>query len=490
MAFWHGGHRSLRGIHTIVTCAALLLFAWLTLRHVGESVFLEDQVDQLQNFESLVRLRPEGLWGAIMSGTVPPARALGPLGAVVFGVPVALGLGIDGIHITTSLLIALGTAVCFITLAGIDVAFAWLWLLVFSATGLVWWNAGMLWSNTVLLPCGLAVAALAASCLQRPSRVTLGWLVVAGLFALQLHLVAVVAVPVIAIVASVTFREARRVSTRTQVWMIAAAVVVALGPYLLAEGMTGFRNTRAILGHLGGSGSADTGSATMALTIALDPTGLLRSLGLSFIPLIGVGAALSTAAVWLVARSDRVLYWMTACAIAAIAGQGLFFWWMSRPFAGYHHVTLLAPFYAVVPAVLLRRALFTPPISMQAACGVGAAVLALLVLAGSSMADRNLERTPWSYARIRATVDALCGDAAVQTDEGPGFAALLNPQYDSVLRYMMRRGLTTCRYQPSSDVMIAARRDGDYPASKAIGQSMYLRELVLPPGIARYRRAP
>jgi hypothetical protein len=112
-----------------------------------------------------------------------------------------------------------------------------------------------------------------------------------------------------------------------------------------------------------------------------------------------------------------------------------------------------------------------------------------LVLAGPSVADRNVERTPWSYARIRATVDALCGDAAVETDEGPGFAALLNPQYDSVLRYMMRRGMTTCRYQPSGDVLIAARRDAEYPPSKTIGQSLYLRELVLPPGIARYRRS-
>jgi hypothetical protein len=29
-------------LHTVVTCAALLMFAWLTVRHVGESVFLED----------------------------------------------------------------------------------------------------------------------------------------------------------------------------------------------------------------------------------------------------------------------------------------------------------------------------------------------------------------------------------------------------------------------------------------------------------------
>src|SRR4030095_1128881 len=100
------------------------MFAWLTTRHVGEAAFLEDQVDQLQNFESLLTLRPEGLWGAIMSGTVPPARALpalGPLGAIAFGVPVSLGLGVDAVHLETSLLIAMATAVCFVMLSRIDV---------------------------------------------------------------------------------------------------------------------------------------------------------------------------------------------------------------------------------------------------------------------------------------------------------------------------------------------------------------------------------
>jgi hypothetical protein len=76
------------------------MFAWLTTRHVGDAAFLEDQVDQLQDFESLLRLQPEGLWGAVMSGTVPPARTLGPLGAVVFGVPMALGFGVDAIAAT------------------------------------------------------------------------------------------------------------------------------------------------------------------------------------------------------------------------------------------------------------------------------------------------------------------------------------------------------------------------------------------------------
>ena len=228
------------------------MFAWLATRHVGEAAFLEDQVDQLQNFESLLTLRPQGLWGAIMSGTVPPARALGPLGAIAFGVPVSLGLGVDAVHLETSLLIAIATAVCFLMLSRIDMVFAWLWLAVFSATSVVWWNAAMLWSNTLLLPLGLTLATLASSCLRDPSRATLGWLGVAVLYALQLHLVAIVAVPIVMIVAAVTFREARPVRG-VHAWVIVAAAVLAIAPYAIAEVMTGGANTRAILGHLGSS---------------------------------------------------------------------------------------------------------------------------------------------------------------------------------------------------------------------------------------------
>jgi hypothetical protein len=148
------GDVRVRRLHTVVTCAAFAMFAWLTTRHVGESAFLEDQVDQLQNFESLLRLQPEGLWGAIMSRTVPAARALGPLGAMAFGVPVSLGLGVNAVHVETSLCIVIATAVCFAAFVRIDAVVAWLWLLVFSATGVVWWNASMLWSNTLLCRSG------------------------------------------------------------------------------------------------------------------------------------------------------------------------------------------------------------------------------------------------------------------------------------------------------------------------------------------------
>jgi hypothetical protein len=212
------------------------------------------------------------------------------------------------------------------------------------------------------VPLGLTIAALAVSCFRDPNRATLGWLAVAVLYALQLHLVAVVAVPIVAIAGAVTFRKAKPVRG-AHVWAILAAAVLAIAPYVMAEATTGFANTRAIAGHLGSAtvGSAgDTGSATMSLSIAADPARLLDFIGLGALPATIVrhraGGRLLR---WL---RTGPLFWLTACAAAAIAGQALFFLWMSRPFAGYHHVTLLAPFYAVVPAVLLRCVLFRPAV--------------------------------------------------------------------------------------------------------------------------------
>lgn len=149
----------------------------------------------------------------------------------------------------------------------------------------------MLWSNTLLLPIGLLFAALTGSCLHRPDRATFGWMIVTVLFGLQLHLVAAVAVPVVAIVGAVTLRQARPMRGMDR-WALAAAGVLAIGPYAFAEGLTGFANTRAIVGHLGSSAvgsGGDSGSAVTSLAIALDPMRLLDAIGLGSLTAIVLG---------------------------------------------------------------------------------------------------------------------------------------------------------------------------------------------------------
>src|SRR3954463_7891032 len=289
----------------VLAGVAFVLFGQLALRHVGESYFLADQVDQLQKFEALLRLDPEGLWGPAMSGTA--ARALGPFGAVVFGLPVALGFGIDAIHAFTSLLLVVTAALAFWQLARLDVPMAWVWLIVFTAMRLVWWNAAMFWVNATLLPLGLLMLALFAASVRKPTIVTLAGLTCVQMLGLQQHLVAIVGVPVVllAIVAFV-LRGPGSASRRGVQVLVVVAIVIAAGllPYAIAEGRTGFRNTRAMFTQIDAAVHASSAdgrhAAVETLVVATGPV-LMVSEPMPMVALTA-GSAVALAAVALLWR--------------------------------------------------------------------------------------------------------------------------------------------------------------------------------------------
>ena len=63
----------------------------------------------------------------------------------------------------------------------------------------------------------------------------------------------------------------------------------------------------------------------------------------------------------------------------------------------------------------------------------------------------------------------------------------INPSYDPVLRYLMKRGFTRCRYEKGARILVAGTRDGTLDPSLAVAGHRYTREEVVPPGLARYR---
>jgi hypothetical protein len=494
--------RLLARISDGLAIAALLVFACLAQRHVGGSFFLADQIDQLQSFEAALRLDPEGLWGPPMSGT--SARALGPFGAFVFGMPVALGLGIDAIHALTSLLLAIAAGAAFFQLSRIDRVLAWVWLLVFTAMRITWWNAGMFWVNTLLLPLGLLLMALAAACLLRPTMAKLLALALFLLLALQVHLTALVAAPPLLLIALAGRGRITRSSRTTTV--AAIAIGLALLPYAMAEARTGFRNTRAMFSHIDSAvhTEADAGrdAAIETLAIAADPMELLS--GRSRTAALAAGAAIAALALiavyWGAPRFDSAAgertrpspaLWLVAAAVLGILAQALFFRLMARPLNGLHYVTLLSPFYALIPAALIAAIVPTRGRTGRheaVAAALGAAAVVLLIVRGPTVADGYVEHTDWTFRATVRALDALCGGGAADTAEGPGLIDEMHPQYDSVLRYVMKRGFTRCRYDPSSELLIVANREREFPESRLHGDAVYQRETVLPPGIARYRR--
>ena len=512
-----------RLLNVVLAGAALLLFVRLALRHVGDSYFLADQVDQLQKFEALLRLDPDGLWGPAMSGTT--ARALGPFGAFVFGLPVALGFGIDAVHVFTSLLLVIAAGIAFWQLARTDIVFAWVWLIVLTSMRMVWWNAAMFWVNTLLLPLGLLLLALFAAMVRRPSVPKIAATTLVLMCALQQHLIALVGIPVL-LVAIVRFwtsntgsglprprgagsrpRASASSAFGSGVWRAAIAIgtVVAVGliPYAIAEGRTRFENTRAMFSHVDAAAHSSSAAGRQAaldtLVLATDPMTLLPSPGTA----ITFGALVASVAVLLLLWRRRhdatvdgttatdALLWLVTAAVVSIAGQALFFLLMARPLNGLHYAMLLAPWYpvplaALVAGIVPRRGSVPP---LRVAVALGFVSIALLIGRGPTLADRYAERTAWTYRAIVGALDSLCAGEAVNTLEGQGLVNELTPSSDSVLRYVMKRGYAACRYNPASTVLIVANRTGMFDPSIESDGRRFVRERVVEPGLARYRLA-
>ena len=495
-------------LHAAVALGVFVTFAVLTQRHVGGSVFLVDQADQLQFFERMLRFEPEGLWGPIMTSPGPPTRSIGPLGAILFGVPVALGFGVDAVQAVTSVVLVLTTAGAFVALTRIDPRLAWVWLILLLANPIVWWNAGMLWANTLLLPAGNVLLMFMALCLRQPTVARWCGMFLTAIFAAHISLVAITALPPAGVVAARTGLAAWRRRPRLAAALALAAItLLAVGPYLAAETMTGFANTGAILAQAANDKSADgAAQADIALPVlrrAADPVGLMERAGVTGWPAVALGAAivLASLVLWglpaLKVRDDGqsaadAVFWLVAASAVAIAGQAAFFVRENRDLLSYHYVAILVPLYAVPAAALVAGLLArgSRPVRDFAAAALGVACLVLVIWRAPAWADANWERTPWTHEAIAGAVATLCPSGEVaRTAEGPAFGSLM-PDHAGVLEYLMTRRFVPCRYDEGSDRLLVASRDKDYPPARQEAGSTFRLVEIVEPGIALYRREP
>ena len=491
-----------------LTVAVFVVVAPLAQLHVGRSVFLSDQADQLQFFERFLRGEPAGLWGPIMSSPNPPTRSLGPLGGWLFGIPVALGFGVDAVQAVTSAALVAATFAAFVALARAGSSAAWVWLLLVLANGIVWWNAATLWANTALLPLGHVLLACMVWCLAAPTLARLAAMLLVLAFAAHISLVAIAAIPPVALVAVRTLRPAwARPPRGAAAVALAVAAVLAIAPYLIAEVMTGFANTRAILSHAGGQEDETLTAAAYALPVlqhAADPGWLMQRAGIGGWSAVAIGTAVALAALALglyrrrprarrdeaAERRDDVLLWLVLTAVVAAAGQAAFFALQKRTLLSYHYVSLLLPLYAVPPAALAAWlvAALPPRVRTVAPIVLGAGCLLVVWRHAETWAYRYAERTDWTYTRIATAVDELCGEAgSARVAEGPGFASVM-PGHDGVVAYLMTRRFVRCRLDPAADQLVAASREGNYPDVREDAGSTFQLVTVVDPGLALYRR--
>jgi hypothetical protein len=237
------------------------------------------------------------------------------------------------------------------------------------------------------------------------------------------------------------------------------------------------------------------------LVLAADPMVLFADRRATALVASGAVALAALAILGVKRRSARqaevqshasAMTWLVMSSVTAVCGQALFFVVMARPLNGLHYAILLAPWYAIPTAALLAAAVLgvRHPAARLAAPALGVVAVSVLLALAPGRADRFAELTAWNYRAIVTALDRLCDGQAVETIEGPGLVDELTPSYDSVLRYVMNRGLSTCRYDGNSDVVIVANRGGSFDESIEVTGRRYAREQVLPPGLARYRRVP
>ena len=494
-------------VQAVAAAATFVIFASLAVRHVGGSVFLVDQADQLQFFERFLRLEPYGLLGPVMTGPDPPTRSAGPLGAWLFGIPVALGAGVDGVHAVTSIVMVLATLAAFVALASVDARLGWSWLLLVLANGIVWWNAGMLWANTLMLPAGCVLLACMAACLARPTFARWWSMWLAVLFAAHISLVAITALLPVAVVALRTGKAAWGRWPRPAVRVLLAVVtLLAVGPYVLSESMTGWANTRAMFAHADETRPRDAAAVVEyglpVLQLAADPGWVMQRLGAGGWTPVAAGAVVALAALVLGAlslrtnrpeterRRDRAMLWLVVAAVVGIAGQAAFFVIENRALLSYHYVSMLLPLWAVPGAAAVAWLLAPASARVRDLAAVGLAAICVSVLwsNGAAWADRHFESTEWTFTNIAAAVDELCGPAgSARTIEGPGFDSLM-PGHDGVITFMMTRRLVDCRYDRAGGRGVAASREGHYGDAIQDDGGLFRLVKVTAPGIALYRR--
>jgi hypothetical protein len=190
-------------------------------------------------------------------------------------------------------------------------------------------------------------------------------------------------------------------------------------------------------------------------------------------------------------REFEQALWLVTAAILGIAGQAVFYLAMGRPLNGLHYAMLLAPWYAIPAGALVAALLPRTALAARVApIALGVVAVGLLIVRAPELADRYAELSPWNYHAITTALDSLCAGEAVQTVEGPGLVDELTPGYDSVLRYLIKRGFTRCRYDPAADIVILANRSRDFGDVLVVEGGRFRREQILPPGLARYRRMP
>jgi hypothetical protein len=476
---------------------------------IGSAIFLSDQLDQLVSFEALIEGNVTALYGPIMSGTNPAARALAPVGAVVFGLPTLAGLDPDMLHLLFLIFLTGALGVFCHGMLKVDRAAGIVWTSLVLMAPAFWWASSLLWLSIVPFWCSLLAVGCCASYVGRRQPHFGPVLVAFWLASLSMQLTTVVGWPLILVFLVMFARDRpwQGVAGWRKGWSVALPALL-LAPYAIAEVLTGFGNTQAIMVHLAsqsGSGSHAQGLAAAfdSLAVALEPFRLLSSLEivvprgvlvLWFLVLAGV-AYLSLR--WLQktafeGRIDTIRFFraMFVVYLVAVPGQMVFFFAMNRPLLGAHYTLWLTPVY-MFPYVVAISAVLSL-LQERRRLVLSCAVATVAALIGVVRAEKAFELSPWNFQGITTALSTITERyGSVNTIEPlPPFSAF-STRDDTLLMYVMEHYVPGAEVASEPDAVLVPERYGEIEALVVpFGGATFRLEEIVPPGIGVYLRAP
>lgn len=478
----------------------LMLQLLVAVPYVGHAIYLGDQLDQTNAFLLLVKGHWEFFYGPFMSGTTPPAHCLGPLGAVLFGLPTWLGMNPDQLHGLFIVLVSSGILILFRELYLQDRGLAYLWTAALLLMPSYWWHHSMLWANAFLLPLTCIELACFLRLWRKPSWSGWGMLLAVFVFGLHIHSSAILGL-VLVVLGAYLVAKARHKQPEGMACKVVATglLVAATVPYMIAESSTHGANFKAILANLGHFGAkpdhregldAAVQASTKLWTSFLAPFDLSHPALWQLLVLVLLGGF----CILQIIKSAGELYqkglgantisliWLTWALVFAF--QLAFYVAMNRELLSPHYTSFLIPYYAF-PWAAVAKALTTMSRRMsQPWLQPGLAVVVALLSAWILPREPSLSN--WNYANITSALSQICSEfGSVNTQEDGPFRAY-DERIDPLLMFMGKRYVPTCQFSKTSRHLLVPALQAHPDATSFAGKSYELVRAV-PPGIGVYR---
>lgn len=473
-------------------CFAFFLQLGLALPRVGGTIFLADQIDQIQQFFNLLKGDLTALYGPYMSATNPKVFNLGPLGAVLFGLPTALGADPNALHVIFILLLGVSFIPFILEVARYNGPLAMIWTATIIALPNFWWLHSLIWVNIFLLPMSFFTLASYLAFLRKKDLKSFVILFSLFAFGLHIHSSSFLALPLMVHASIVLFFEIKK---KKLAWTLplSAALLLALAclPYTIAEVASSFQNTRAAFQNLGTHSDPKAGfdAAVTATSMLFTTFGIAYGSQIFWIASVALSLALAYFC-WASFKRIREdigspLDYFTLMWPLLLLFQFFFFKKMGRPLQGPHYTVYFLPIITFPWALILSRILAR--IKMESALAFTAAVAISLVSFRSI--DKEFHAYPWNFSSTKTSLEKICEETpVVRTWEHGSFVGYIEG-IRPVLSYIIHNYIPGCEVVNSSDYVLLPRMNSDFAESIQVEGVEYVRKRVDGPGIAVYERS-